>query len=101
MFVTGSFAIMRIRLLTILGLSVFFCNVFAQDDNISSLLNQLKQQNSDAALADVYARLCYRYCTVNPDSALWFGDKAMQLSVKINYTKGIADAYNNKGWAYY
>ena len=89
-------------MLTILILSASFYNVFAQDDdNINSLLHQLKQQNTDTVLADVYARLCYRYCTVNPDSAVWYGNKAMQLSVKVNYAKGIGDAYNNTGWAYY
>jgi tetratricopeptide (TPR) repeat protein len=103
--VRSSFVRMKIRLLVIIILSVFSCSVFAQgmDDkeDINSLLKKLTLQNADTALADIYARLCFRYCTSNPDSALWYGNKAMELSTKINYAKGIADAYNNSGWAYY
>jgi len=98
----SSFVIMKIRLLLITILIAFFSSVFAQGKNdIDSFLKKLKQENTDTALADIYAKLCFKYCTYNPDSALWYGNKAMELSVKINYAKGVADAYNNSGWAYY
>lgn len=77
-------------------------NSFAQDaGKIHELLLNLKRVNTDTARAEIYANLCINYCALNTDSALYFGNKAMQLSVKTNYEKGIADANNNIGWAYY
>jgi len=93
---------MKMRLLALLIVPAISFNLVAQNKGeIDSFLKQLKKNNPDTAVADIYAKLCFRYCNVNLDSALWYGNKAMQLSLKINYAKGIADAYNNIGWAYY
>lgn len=93
---------MKMRLLALLIVPFISLNLAAQEEReIDSFLKQLKEKNPDTAVADIYAKLCFRYCNVNPDSALWYGNKAMQLSVKVNYAKGIGDAYNNIGWAYF
>lgn len=79
----------------------YFGRAFSQDaGNITALLNKLSLAKADTSRADIYAKLCFNYCTLNIDSALFYGNKAMDLSVKINYAKGIADANNNIGWAY-
>lgn len=78
-----------------------FNAVFSQDDaSISTLLKQLEQTREDTTKANLYARLCYKYCTINIDSALLYGNQSLALAAKINYAWGTANANNNVGWAY-
>src|SRR6185295_6656956 len=75
---------------------------YSQDAGlISKLKNDLANDKTDTARADDLSLLCYNYSSLNPDSGLLFGQQALELSQKIKYEKGIADAWNNMGWNYY
>ena len=79
----------------------FFNAVFPQDGaGIPTLLKQLQQTKQDTTQVNLYAKLCYKYCVVNVDSALMFGNKSLALATKLKYTWGIANASNDLGWAY-
>ncbi|MEO5893735.1 MAG: tetratricopeptide repeat protein [Ferruginibacter sp.] len=68
---------------------------------IPGIKNDLAKAANDTDRVDALSELCFNYSTVDVDTALFFGNQAMQLSTKINYIKGIADSYNNLGWAYF
>ena len=74
----------------------------AQDiTKVPELLKDLANSKTAADSADNLALICYNYANSDIGKGLLYGDSAMQLSTKINYKKGIADAYNNMGWLYY
>ncbi|MEO8712380.1 MAG: tetratricopeptide repeat protein [Parafilimonas sp.] len=100
-FVRSRFAAMKTLAVIVLMLCVFSYHSFSQyKQDIGTLLNELKQEETDTGRIDLYSKLSFKYCTVNTDTALFYGNKAMELSVKINDARGIADANNNIGWAY-
>ncbi len=95
-----SFVMMK-AFITGMLLLIFSALVYGQDANqIKNLLQQLQTTKPDSGLVDVLSSLSYNYSIVNTDSALYYGNKALLLAVKIKYQKGIADANNNIGWAY-
>ncbi|MEP6682418.1 MAG: tetratricopeptide repeat protein [Parafilimonas sp.] len=76
--------------------------LFAQDvSKIPNLKKELKKAGNDSDRADVLTQLCFHYSVLNTDTALLYGEQAMQLSKKIQYKKGIGDSYNNIGWVYF
>lgn len=60
-------------------------------DSIQFLLKSPPDTNKVKALCD----LCWEYRFKSADSALIFGEHALQLAKEINYPKGIAQAYND------
>lgn len=88
--------------LSLLSVLLLIAKSGAQDaGKITGLKNKLANEKTDSARADDLALLCYNYSTLNPDSGLIFGKQALELSQKIGYPKGVADAYNSMGWAFY
>ena len=67
-------------------------------DSLITLFNSHKlQDTSEVNLLNQIARLFEEKAS---DSALYYGEKAITLSQKINYQKGIGDALNNIGSFY-
>jgi tetratricopeptide (TPR) repeat protein len=92
---------MKTRFITILLLTVFFNTVSAQDGaDINFLFKKLNEANTDTARSFIYSRLSFTYCTINVDSALFYGNKSMVLALKADDEKSIATANNVIGWAY-
>jgi len=58
---------------------------------IQEILNAKPDTNKVKSLSD----LCWDYRFISADSALIFGEQALRLAKKINFTKGIAQAYND------
>jgi signal transduction histidine kinase/DNA-binding response OmpR family regulator len=76
--------------------------LFAQDvSRIPKLKTELASATSDSDMADALSLLSFSYSILNTDTALMYGNNAMELSEKINYAKGIADSYNVLGWTYF
>jgi tetratricopeptide (TPR) repeat protein len=74
----------------------------AQDvSRIPKLKTELASATNDSDRVDALSLLSFSYSIVNTDTALVYGERAMELSKKINYTKGIADSYNAIGWTYF
>ncbi|MEP6464768.1 MAG: tetratricopeptide repeat protein [Parafilimonas sp.] len=92
---------MKARLILILFLPAFFHTAHAQDAaDITPLFKQLSQAKDDTTRAFVYSRLCFSYCTLNADSAIFYGNESMKLSIATNNAQCIANANNVLGWAY-
>lgn len=71
--------------------------VYAQKQpTIDSLLLKTKVTR-DTALVDLYNELAYEYRSVDVDKTLMYTDSAIAKSKKINYIRGLGNAYTNRG----
>src|SRR6185436_6242098 len=57
--------------------------------NIDSLKQQLTIAKEDTIKVQILAELCISYSVDHPDTAISYGQQALQLSEKLNYEKGI------------
>ena len=70
--------------------------------NIDSLRYLLKTEQEDTSKAIYSYKLCWEYIRKGLfDSALYYGNSALELSEKTNFKKGIIGAYGNMGNAFY
>lgn len=77
---------------------ILFANVLlAQNTSIDALKGQLNQKQDDSSRALVYRDLAFELAGTNPKEAFSYADECLKLSLKINWQKGIATAYNAKG----
>ncbi|MBI4931642.1 MAG: sensor histidine kinase [Bacteroidetes bacterium] len=73
----------------------------AQNKTIDSLLVLLKKDKEDTNKVNHLNKLCWEYQTAdNYDTALHYGNFALQLAKQLNFHKGIANTYNNIGIIY-
>ncbi|SEO67172.1 tetratricopeptide repeat protein [Mucilaginibacter sp. OK283] len=81
-------------------LSLFLCNfcqAYRHKAKPDSLRNELlksiaaKKQVNDTALINYLNELAVVYTSYYPDSTIYYGQKATQISRRINYSTGIAD----------
>ena len=67
-------------------------------DSLKSLLRNSKQDTIRAlALRD----LCVEFRTIDSDSSLLFGQRALDLSKQINFPRGVARAYSSLSFLYF
>ena len=89
---------MKKFILMLLFIHLFLCS-FSQQirrERIDSVLKLLQQdRKEDTTLVRRYIRLSSAYVTLKPDSTLYYADKALALSEKLNYTWGKAYAFRN------
>ena len=88
---------MRFFFLFIIILFVYqtaFCS------KVDSLLIALKSEKNQNNIVDIYNKLSKEYKSLNTDSSLFYIKKAYNLSVKLKYVKGEADASYNYGTFY-
>lgn len=60
----------------------------------------LRAATNDTARAEALARLCFNSINSDPDSARWYGDRALALAERIKNDKALGDAHNNIGWLF-
>jgi tetratricopeptide (TPR) repeat protein len=73
-----------------------------QNRQIDSLLILLKTDKADTNKVNHQNILCRKYINIGLyDTAISFGNSALQLSLKLNFKKGVALSYNNLGLSYY
>ena len=73
----------------------------AQQTKIDSLLNLLKKDKPDTNKVIHSNKLCWEFGRIGLyDSAIFYGNYAMQLSQQLNFKKGIANSSNNIGNMY-
>lgn len=77
---------------------IFFNSAVAQKNKpvIDSLV-QLTAIQTDSLLVQTYNELTWQYRLVDREKAIAAGNKAIQLAKRIDYKKGIAQAYNDLG----
>jgi serine phosphatase RsbU (regulator of sigma subunit) len=67
---------------------------------LDSLLKVKQQAPEDTVEARHYINTCYAYKKIDPDSAVYWVNKAIALSKKINSEKYIVLSYHSKGFHY-
>tara|TARA_R110000796_G_scaffold159169_1_gene275749 strand:+ start:1024 stop:2961 length:1938 start_codon:yes stop_codon:yes gene_type:complete len=82
-------------------LLVYSVSLNAQQSPIDSLKQLLIGHQDNIEKAQIYRELTIKYDRVNQDSALYFADKQIKLSKKINYVEGEYKAYYSKGVSYF
>jgi len=65
---------------------------------VPGIRSDLGQATNDTARADALARICFNFIRSAPDSAKWYGTKALALAKKIGNQRALGDAHNNLGW---
>lgn len=81
---------------------IIFLPFFALSQNsfyadIDSLLKLAEKPQPDSSLANLYIRVSDNYIYQNADSGLAYAQKGLLISQKINWQKGIGDAYLQAG----
>lgn len=77
----------------ILFLSGTISSVSAAASIRDSLLRVIQVSSADTNKANALYELSFSYVNSSPDSVLLYGTQALELSKKINYQKGIANAH--------
>lgn len=79
-----------ITLFALLVSQYLYAGIATQKVKIDSLTSALNKGLNDSARVDIFIELCNEYRTWQPDSAIFYGDKALVLAGKINYNRGMA-----------
>jgi tetratricopeptide (TPR) repeat protein len=69
----------------------------AQTKELDSLRVELMKSEKDTNRVFILLKIGFRYYQYSPDSLLKYTTEAMDLSEELNFTKGIANGYNNLG----
>ncbi|MBL0355480.1 MAG: tetratricopeptide repeat protein [Chitinophagaceae bacterium] len=77
----------------------FYCS--AQTNKLIDSLERISASQTDTSLVATYNELTWQYRNVNRDKAIEYGNKALDIGLKLNYNKGVAQAYNDMGIIYY
>jgi signal transduction histidine kinase/Tfp pilus assembly protein PilF len=67
---------------------------------IDSLLLVVPSMKEDTSKAHLLCTIAFEFYRINPDEGLKYGQQSLNLSEKLNWEKGIADAYRNMGVLY-
>ncbi|NOX87038.1 MAG: tetratricopeptide repeat protein [Chlorobi bacterium] len=68
--------------------------------SVTDSLEQLLTTAQDTVKVKLLSDLCWEYRFISADTALQYGNMALELAREINYPKGIAQAYNDMGIIY-
>jgi len=74
--------------------------VFAQQEPRDELINQLKNA-SEKEKVDIYNELSRLHLYSDPQRAIQYAQKALNLAIQTGDKRGEAEAYNNQGMGYY
>jgi signal transduction histidine kinase/tetratricopeptide (TPR) repeat protein len=94
---------MIIRAITAIALVIAIYNN-AAGQRVKPLIDSLERIvpiQKDSALVDVYSELAWQYRAVDRNKAINYGQKAINISRKIKYQRGLAQAYNDMGILYF
>lgn len=87
--------------ITVFLFLTYICGVsHAQNVQIDSLRRILSLSKIDTVKISHYNAIADLYKEINPDSTLFYAQKAFDLSSKTNFHFGLASAYMNKGNAF-
>ncbi len=86
------------------SLFLFLCSLaslHAQNPVLDSLLNQLHNHKSeDIVRANLLHSIGFKYYTIDVDQTMLYADRLESLALKLNYDRGLINAYNLKGLFY-
>ncbi|MCK9211123.1 MAG: response regulator [Ignavibacteriaceae bacterium] len=90
---------MKKLILVLLFLS--FTNIIPQTTALIDSLKGLLPYKHDKEKVDMLNLIAFNYFTVSTDSGFYYGKNALSLAQKLNYKKGMADAYLYTGQNFY
>ncbi|MBN3521017.1 tetratricopeptide repeat protein [Algoriphagus lutimaris] len=90
----------RYVLILFLFTSLYLPKSLAQTNRIDSLIQSIGKLEEDSVKVSGYIDLGREYFDSDLSRTIFYMDSAIQLGEKVNYKKGLADAYNLKGRAY-
>lgn len=67
---------------------------------VDSLISSLATIPEDTSKVSTYNRICYTILEINPDKALYYGNKGLELSIRLKWYNGIAAINNSLGNVY-
>ncbi|MEO8148750.1 MAG: tetratricopeptide repeat protein [Bacteroidia bacterium] len=70
-----------------------------QTSKTDSLFAVLKSQKADTAKVNTLNAIAYQFRNNDPDTTLYFANKAFALAEQLNFKEGLAEAHLNKGSA--
>ena len=85
--------------IVLLAASIFILTGLKANQFTDSLEYRLSAVN-DTTRVKMLCDLCWEYRFLSADSAIMFGNRALQLAGSINYPKGEAQSYNDLGIVY-
>ena len=87
-----------LRALTFIGLLIVTMQVHSasSDDEITRLVKIISQQDDTREKVECLVLLSQYYRHINTDSSLLLCDQALELSTRIGYQEGVADALYKK-----
>ncbi|MCD4791906.1 MAG: tetratricopeptide repeat protein [Bacteroidales bacterium] len=86
------------KVLAIILLLILQATTSAQNRNTTDSLKNITAETShDTVKIQAYIQLSCEYENYDLDTALYYSDRALKKSLNINYKKGVADAYRQKG----
>jgi signal transduction histidine kinase len=82
---------------------LIFCafTVKAQTNKTIDSLERVARKQQDTTLIKTYNELTWQYRTIDQNKAIDYANKAIALSLKYKFDKGMAQAYNDLGIIYY
>jgi signal transduction histidine kinase len=81
-------------------LSFIFCNSTKAQNNVIDSLKLNLFNSADTIKAKILSDLCWEYRNISLDSSLYYGNKAIKFSRKINYKRQLAQSLNDLGIIY-
>ncbi len=88
------------KLILLYFISLFLCCTLFGQSKLDSLSAQLKKIKSDTSRVNLLEDIGIEYLNFNKDSALLIEKQALNLAIKINYSKGISNGYFKCGIIY-
>jgi serine phosphatase RsbU (regulator of sigma subunit)/Tfp pilus assembly protein PilF len=70
-------------------------------DSLNVLISRIRNAADDTTKVTLLQKLAIKYSSAQYDSSLAVSERALRLSQKLNYQKGIASGYFTIGFAYY
>ena len=74
---------------------------YTQTNNIIDSLEKIASHQQDTNLIKTYNELTWQYRNVDQNKAISYANKAIDLSIRYKFDKGIAQAYNDLGIIFY
>jgi signal transduction histidine kinase len=82
-------------------LFLFGIQLSTSANNITDSLRLRLNGKKDTIQVSLFDELCWQFSPISTDSALYFGEKALELAKEIGYEKGESQAYSELGVANY
>lgn len=85
----------------VIMLCLLSLTMYSQNEKVDSMKNHLSEQSDDSLKVEnllAISKSTFRY---EPDTAIVYGNKAINLATQINYQKGLGYGLKNVGLAYY